>query len=197
MIKELCSYMYGTHLSCKDESHQASNNKYIMVDNVLMSFDSYQASITEQHQKDINNFLTTIQELKAINNYQAIELEQKITLLEQEKSYLIGERDDYEQRYMKSEDIACKLDEVVGRREEEIENFNKGTQCLLDDIKRLEEDKKLLNTANFHLVNDLEDFRKKIKKLEEKLASSQGKVSTLSDVLNSEPIIEALGKKDE
>lgn len=65
----------------------------------------------KSHDTQVIGLLAQIQELKAVNNYQVMELEQKIT--------------------------------------------------------QLEEDKKLLNTANYHFINDFEDFRKKIKNLEE------------------------------
>jgi len=118
MMKELCSFMFGGHTKCKETIH----------------------SLESQMMRLLNQ----IQELKAINDYQAFDLEKKIKELMQDNIALGDERNEYEQRYLRSDEVASNLDEVLKRRDQEIENFNKGTQCLLNDNKRLTEENRLL-----------------------------------------------------
>jgi hypothetical protein len=128
----------------------------------------------------IINHLNQIQELKAINNYQTYELERKIKELELNNGNFL--------------DIIHNLEETHGKRIEEFHTseydleYNNG--LLKENIKKLESSHETLQ-----LQCD-EEYQKNLR-LHERLASSLKEVSTLSDVLSSEPIIKALGKKKE
>jgi predicted nucleic acid-binding Zn-ribbon protein len=65
-----------------------------------------------------------------------------IDSLKQEYKLVEAELDHYQRKATEAEALTCRLDEIIQTREDEIDNFNKGTQCLLDEIKKLTEENK-------------------------------------------------------
>lgn len=76
----------------------------------------------------------------------------------------------------------------------DVHNMSLMNIALLNQIQEL---KAINNYQAMELEQKIANLETELKQLQEKLAASQSEVVTLSGVLNSEPIMEALGKKNE
>lgn len=189
MIKQLCSFMFGGHKECEERLHKAIGTQI--------------------------GLLNQIQELKAINNYQTYELERKIKELELHNAELLGQMHDLEEAHgnrlkefhtseyeleyengVLKEHLNLRIAEVEARekRIKELEEFSRGKifECL-----DLQTENSAIKDKLETLQHECDEEYQKNERLHERLQSSQNEVSTLSGVLSSEPIMEALGKKDE
>jgi len=100
MLKQLCSFMFGTHAKCNDDAHLDFNIEVYddSVHHPIIDFVSKQtrkiidleATITRQEEATMlyrsneSSLLKQIEELKAIHHYQTGELEKKIKDQEEE-----------------------------------------------------------------------------------------------------------------
>ena len=131
--------------------------------------------------------LNQIQELKSINNYQTMELEQNIKELQAE---LIHEKW-----------TTCKGDHSLIYKDLGQSLHIRDLEQKIADLEReMESNQQLYDEEykkNIRLHERLDSVQTDNDSLKQQLECSQREVSTLSGVLNSEPIMEALGKKDE
>lgn len=174
MIKWLCSYMFGGHDKCSNEIHRLKSESTERIQSL---------------QDQIIMHLSQIQELKAVNDYQTFQLEQKIKELEIDNNALAGERNEYEQRYLRADTVASNLDEIIQRRDEEIENFNKGTQYLILKEKVSSFEDNFVKLDKY--LEDLEDKHAKLLKkvTTPRYANAEGMILPLGPIVKEEDLI--------
>ena len=223
MIKQLCSYMFGGHKECEEKLHNSSLTLLNQIQE-LKSINNYQTMELEQNIKELQAELIHERWTTCKGDHSLIykDLGQSLHIrdLEQKIKHLEEDIEELEQKQIKcewkegiphncywcdgiypcEEDFICcnhGADDVSCRGRQ----YRKGLMKKIADLEReMESNQQLYDEEykkNIRLHERLDSLQTDNDSLKQQLECSQREVSTLSGVLNSEPIMEALGVKDD